>query len=490
MHERVIEVERADPHARNRTIAVLAWGWMLKRRTKFISAFVACALFSLSIPADVSAIDEAERLWLVGERAFADRLFPVARRTLERFLAQYPTDARAPRALLMLGKTRLALNDAQAALEALERAQALPTPPGEAMEVRFWQGEALFRLKRWDDARAAYDDVLKHNAASPLAADALYGLGWSELEARHLEPAVTAFRDFIAAWPDHALAPSAMLTLARTLVDLKRFNDALPVLATLQSKYPAAARQAADAQYLLGWVKIAAGDPRGGVADLRAFVTAHANHPQAPEARRLITQTLGKFGDRDELGESYKTLMEQQPATAEALYEAAGIAGRLGRAREPVWKRIRAEFPEHPLTRRLALDLANTAFKQKNYADAAAYAAVAAQSGDDAVKSEAWLLAGESQLKLKKFPAAAKAFESVGGVTGAEAGVRFRALAGLGLAREELKEWRAALTAYEAVANRSPDVTLRDWARQRAAEVRSRLSSTPATPSPVKKKDS
>jgi hypothetical protein len=53
--------------------------------------------------------------------------------------------------------------------------------------------------------------------------------------------------------------------------------------------------------------------------------------------------------------------------------------------------------------------------------------------------------------------------------------VRFRALAGLGLAREEQQEWKAALTAYESVLNRSPDATLRDWARERAKAMRARL---------------
>ena len=67
--------------------------------------------------------------------------------------------------------------------------------------------------------------------------------------------------------------------------------------------------------------------------------------------------------------------------------------------------------------------------------------------------------------------------------------MRYRALAGLGLAREEQKEWKAALTAYEAVASQSPDSTLRDWARERATAMKSQLpkSGTP-TPTPPQKR--
>jgi len=42
---------------------------------------------------------------------------------------------------------------------------------------------------------------------------------------------VAAFREVLNGWPDHALAPTAAFYLARTLVELKRFGDAVPVLA-------------------------------------------------------------------------------------------------------------------------------------------------------------------------------------------------------------------------------------------------------------------
>ena len=70
-----------------------------------------------------------------------------------------------------------------------------------------------------------------------------------------------------------------------------------------------------------------------------------------------------------------------------------------------------------------------------------------------------------------------------------EPGDRYRALAGLGLAREQLGEIRAALAAYDAVASKSPDATLRNWARDRAAAVRSQPSQ-PAKPAGAGEKKS
>ena len=455
----------------------------MKRCLAMVSTLAALLVLLVAV-APVSALDEADRLFMVGERALADRFYPVARRALERFVAQYPGDPREPRALVMLGKARLALNDVQSALEAFARAEGALTTPAERLETKFWRAESLFRLKRFGEARTAYDEVVRTDAASPLAPEALYGYAWTELELQRPEPAVTALRDFLTTWPEHALAPAATLQLARAQVELKQVTDALPLLTTFATKYPDS-RLVPDAQYLLGWVKVNNGDPSGGLADLRAFVAANPSHAQAPAAQKLIRQALGRSGNRDDMLEAYKALMEQSPATAEGLYEAADIARRLTQPKdaEAAWRRLKDEFPEHALTRRLALELAAAAFKQKSWKDAAAYGATAVQSEGATARAEAWLLVGESELKLKRFPQAAKAFEAVGAVDEVEADTRYRALAGLGLAREEQKEWRAALNAYEAVAGRSPDTSLRDWARERVAAMKSRLgTSKPAPP--------
>ena len=317
----------------------------MKRRMAMVTALAALLMLG-SLVSPVSALEEADRLFMVGEQALADRFFSVAKRTLDRFVSQYPKDPRTPRATLLLGQARLALNEPQPALEAFQKAQTFLSTPAEQLEVKFWEAEALFRLKRYAEARAAYDAVVRADAASPLAPEALYGYGFSELELKRPEPAITAFRDFISTWPEHALAPAVTLQLARAYVELKRVNDALPLLAGFASKYPNS-KMAPDAQFLLGYMKVTTGDPRGGIADLRAFLASNPNHEQAPTARRLVGQALGKYGDREDLAEAYKSLMEQDPPTAEALSDAAAIAGRLNRTKdqEEAWKKLRARVP-------------------------------------------------------------------------------------------------------------------------------------------------
>src|ERR671933_2926333 len=114
------------------------------RRVPCVPACLA-VLLALSVVSPALALDDADRLWLVGDRAFADGLYPVARRALERFVDQFPADARLPDALMLLGKSRLSLNDPAAALDAFRRLQTTPNAQASQLEARFWEAESLFR---------------------------------------------------------------------------------------------------------------------------------------------------------------------------------------------------------------------------------------------------------------------------------------------------------------------------------------------------------
>jgi TolA-binding protein len=453
----------------------------MKRRSWILSAFLVVVLTTVAaLP--VVALEEPDRLYLVGERAVADGLNALAARVLDRFVTDHPNDPRVPTASLLLGRAWLGVGLHERALETFRKAQRLSPPPGRPQEARFWEGEALFRLKRYAEARTAFDEVFRADPAAPLAPDAMYGLAWVEIETRRPENAVKYFRELIATWPEHTLAPSATVYLGRALVDMKRWADATTVLLDFPTKHPNHPLRP-EAQYLLGVSRLRSGDAKTGLSDLRAFLEANPKHELAPAARRLVGDALVRVGDRDDLLATYQARINESPATPEGLYEAASIAGRLGRAKdqEAVWRRIRKEFPEHALARRAALDLATAAYQRKEWKDAAALARAAAPSDDEAVRAEALLLAGEAELKLKRYAEAVKAFEGVGGVEGVEASVRYRALAGLGLAHEELQHLRPALSAYEAVASKSPDASLRDWAQERAKSVKARLAKTPAS---------
>ncbi|MBI3028627.1 MAG: tetratricopeptide repeat protein [Candidatus Rokubacteria bacterium] len=455
---------------------MVGWEAMLAHRlARGIVALGMASLIYSGGPPPAWAIAEADRLWLVGEHAFADRLYAVSRRALERFIRGYPNEARVGAATLLLGKSQFGLGEFEAALESFKRAQRLAPPPGRPEEARFWEGETLFRLKRYAEAHAVYDALLAANAAAPAAPDAMYGLAWADLELKRPEAAAAAFRQFLAAWPDSPLAPSATFYLARTLVELKKPGDAMVLLAPFASRYPTHPL-IADVQYLLGWSRLAAGKTSEGLQDLREFVAAHPRHELALAARRAIADALLKGGTKAELAQEYQSLIAQSPPAAEGLYDAGRIAQQLGRQKdaEQAWRRLRTEFPKHALAPRASLDLAQAAFKRSQFKDAAALARPASESDDEAVRVEALLIVGESELKQRRFQPALKAFQTAAAAEGADLALRFRALAGSGLAHEGLGQIPEAARLYAEVAADSPDKALKQWAKERLAAVRAK----------------
>jgi TolA-binding protein len=474
----------------------------MTRRLLSIPALASILLAGLSA-APALALTEADRLWLVGERAFVDGLHPVARRTLERFVADNPSDPRIAQATLLLGRTRLVMGEPEKALESFRRLRAIANLPAQQLEGRFWEAESLYRLKQYAAARSAYDDVISKDAASPMAPEAIYGVGLCDLELKRPEAAIKAFRELLKTWPDHAQAGSATFYLAQTLVETKKYSEAVPLLSTFETKYPKS-KLVPDAHYLLGMTRLAAGEREAGVKELQAFIAANPNHQMVPAARRAITDGVAKSGTptqqkaatSSQPGQQKATNTQpsqqkststqpsqqkattsqttQSSATADSLYDAGVSAGRNGdvKGQQAAWARLRKEYPNHPLSYQAAYDLAESAFKKKEWTQAATQAKAAAGSDEEALRARAHLLAGESELKLSRYKDAAKSFEAVGNAKNLEAGDRYRALAGLGLAHEQLGEIRAALAAYDAVATKSPDTKLRDFARERAAALR------------------
>ena len=173
---------------------------------------------------------------------------------------------------------------------------------------------------------------------------------WTQQELGQPEAAVKTFGELIRTWPEHSTVPSAMFYQARGLADLKRFADALPLLEAFRGRYPDH-KLGPDAQFLLGWLRLQTGDPRGGLADLRAFVKGH---PVAPAGRRGAPPTERDHGPSRRPQRAAGGLPHahvESPARAEGLWEAAAIAAKLGRESDQhaAWRKLRTQFPDHPL---------------------------------------------------------------------------------------------------------------------------------------------
>src|SRR5262249_31159199 len=99
------------------------------------------------------ALDEADRLWLVGEQASAEGrpprggARPAARRPGGRCAPASRNERRHPRPLPRRGRARRGRGAAGPALAPSRRLKAA-APATQRVEARFWEAEALYRSRR------------------------------------------------------------------------------------------------------------------------------------------------------------------------------------------------------------------------------------------------------------------------------------------------------------------------------------------------------
>jgi TolA-binding protein len=449
----------------------ICYGSLMRRR--FAPPLLGAALAGLTVlagpdPGD-AARPEADRLWLVGTGALEDGLYETAYRELGRFLLVAPADPRRGDATLLRGRAAFSMERYPEALADFDAAETFPLTVAPAGEAIFWQGEALFRLRRMEEARERYARFLALRPASPYLAEALYARGLTELETGRADAAVDTFREFLRDHGSHARAPTAAYSAARELSRAERWDDALALLAPYASRYPGSP-YLAEARYLLGVAQLKTGRPEG-VRTLEQFIAQAPGSDLVPTARLLAADAQVRANRLREALEQYQALVRTAPTHAlvpQALYRVGELALRLGRPAdaEAAWATLRRDFPQDERADPAGLAMADLYTKRRQWDRALEVAqSVASRGGPE--RSAALLVVGQSALQLRKNAEAAQAYHAVI-VEAPPASKRyFEGLAGLAAALEAATDREGARRAYREIVESGEDPELVRWARGR-----------------------
>ena len=421
----------------------------------------------LVAPPALASLPEAERLWRVGEGAFQDGLWEVARRHLERLSDAFPDDARRPQVLFLLGKTFLALGEGERALQAFRQARTLAPALNQGEVLTFWEAEALFKLRRFEEAR----DTYKASSTGEFAAEALYGAAWSEIELGRQPEAIVLFRRLLQSHPTHPVAGTATVDLARELVARERWDEAAALLRSFPTTFSQHPRLI-EARYLLALADLRRGAREAGLKGLESFLTLYPRDPLAAEAHLLVARQLVAQGKAKEALNHYRALVRdfpEDPLVPRALLEEGGIARKLSQPREAAlaWERLVAMAPNDPVAHQAALELATQALKEARYPQALQWAAKARNAQDREVTEESRLVEGEAHLRLSQPRAALEAFQVILKGGRGKSPRYYRALARSGVAEEALGAREQAAARYREVVTGAKDPELVQWARDR-----------------------
>jgi TolA-binding protein len=419
-------------------------------------------------PTAIAARSEADRLWLVGAGAFEDGLYETAYRELGRFVQVAPTDPRRGDAALLRGKAALSMERHAEALAEFDTAETFPLTLASPGEPIFWQGEALFRLRRPAEAWDRYSRFLALKPASPYVPEALYARGMAELETGRADGAVDTLRDFLRDYPNHAYAPTAAYSAARELIRAKRWGDALALLAPFARSYPGSP-YLAETRYLLGVAQLESGRPEG-VRTLEQFIAQSPGSELAPTARALAAEAHSKAGRSREALEHYQGLVRTAPTHAlapQGLYRIGEISLRLNRPveAETAWTTLRRDFPQHALVGPAGLATARLHEQRKQWDQAIQVGqSVADRQGEE--RLDALMVVGQSSLQLRRSSDAAQAYHAVVVESVPQSKRYFEGLAGLA-ASLEATDREGAKRAYREILDTSPDPELVQWTKRR-----------------------
>jgi TolA-binding protein len=215
--------------------------------------------------------------------------------TLDRLIAEFAGDHRAREARLLRAEAALRqdrFDAAEADLSALASGPAGPDdPPNFARVVRDRRLQALLGLKRWKDALAEAD-ALKPEAAGAEAGVVEFARGRALLGLGRPEDARNAFQAVIKARPGSDLAAQAQLMRGEAYFLEEAFLEARLEFLRVDINYPDAPRWQAAALLEAGKVDERLGQWSDAVATYDGLISRFGQDPSVAEARKRRAAVL------------------------------------------------------------------------------------------------------------------------------------------------------------------------------------------------------
>ncbi|MBA2116365.1 tetratricopeptide repeat protein [Bremerella alba] len=264
----------------------------------------------------------AQANYLVGASAFQQSQFDKAQKALEASGKASTSWAQADEARLMLARTLHAQGDTSTAIQQAQGILASYPNSQILDQVNFRLGEFLFAANRFDDAAAAYAQVLSQAPGSSLVPHALYGQAWAYLKQPDAGKAEQAFSELIAKHTGHELIVDAHTGRAISRRSEGKFKEAIDDLNQVISKSKDDT-QKLEAEYLKGVSLVDAKNPAEAE---KVFTAIHQQSPQFASDDKVLYELAWAQraqGKGDAANASFQQLAKahpQSPLAAEAMY--------------------------------------------------------------------------------------------------------------------------------------------------------------------------
>ena len=210
-----------------------------------------------------------------------------ARAVYDELITQYSNTPQAPEARYQRIISLYALDDPNFPKEADDFLLG-SIDPVKSDEVRLMKADTLFKRRDYQGAALAYTTLESSlNLPPKYKAEALYRLGYSDVQARQPERAVASFTRFLREFPEHPFAAKALILRGTAYQQLKNYGGALQDFTEVMNDHKdAKEREAAMTQRAL--ILGAQGDAKGMSESFRLLLKDYPNTESAALAHYSI----------------------------------------------------------------------------------------------------------------------------------------------------------------------------------------------------------
>jgi TolA-binding protein len=436
-----------------------------------------------------SADARAEAQFLIGASRFYQDKFDAAARSLAASLTTAPKWRQADEALLLLGRAQAKEGKSREAKTSLMKL-INDYPASRVLD------EAHYRLAEMldgaDDHSAAiteYEIVATKFGDSQYAPYSLYGSGWARFKDKGFGKGAESFTSLLSKFPQHSLAADARLGRALCRRQAGDARGAIDDLDAYLKSNPDRAHRS-DALYERGLAQVSLKDYAGAVTTLEDLLQGDSQYAAADKALYEIGWALKLEEKSKEAAASFAKLAKEFPNSklaAEAWFHVGEdqYDNKQFAAAEAAYANAKTRHPNAELMEKATYKLGWANFQLHDYADALKqFSEQLAAFPQGRLGADATFMKAECLFRQDDFKAAWPAYQAAMSTTASTPTIEALTLLHAGQTAAQLKAWNESVQVLSQMAIKQPDSPLLaeadyelGWAKQNLGKADEALAS-------------
>lgn len=319
------------------------------------------------------------------------------------------------------------------------------------MECRYRAAETYDKLKWYNAAVGAYEQLRHEFPESDYARRAEYGYIWALYHEGKFAEAILAVEAFVAANPDTPYLIGLKYIQANCLQDQAKYDDAIAIYSLIREQ-KGAGDFAVRAQFKSAWAHYLKGDTATAKREVTDFLQKQKDSPLVGDSAFLMGMILVAEGNYEDAYQEFHLVAEKYPNGefgAESLFKAAECLAQMGLTDQAAqrFESFVKKYPDNPLVEQAMRRAGDALFRAADFEDAVAkYKAILERPADATAEQDTLYRLAITYHNMKNFSASAEAFRQM---LEKHPDTKHKAEALFRIAEHQLRDQRDAIHAIE-----------------------------------------